>query len=279
MPYSAEISRRNPSAFLFVIDQSSSMNDRWGRDGETKSQALATILNRLLYEIITKSSKEDGVRHYFDVGVIAYGGGRWRDALSFIPGPILKPLPQLEAHPLRVETRMQKIPDGAGGVITQEVKFPVWFEPVADGDTPMREALQAAAEVIADWADAHPSAFPPIVIHITDGEPTTGDPEPIARAIHQLQTDDGNVLLFNLHIGSGAGSKVIFPVSETEVPPDAAAHLLFRMSSPLPDFMIQAGQSRGYQLAPGARGYGYNVDMVETVDFLNIGTQAINLAR
>lgn len=278
MPYTAEISRRNPSAILFVIDQSGSMNDRWGKQNTTKSQGLADILNRLIAEIILKSSKEDGVRHYFDIGVIAYAGERWRDGLSFISGPILKPLPQLSDHPLRVETRTQKIPDGAGGVITQEVKFPVWFEAVADGGTPMREALQAAAEAIADWADAHPSAFPPTVIHITDGEPTTGDPEPVATAIQHLQTDDGNILLFNLHIGSAAG-EVIFPSSESEIPSDPAARLLFRMSSPLPDFIIQAGQDRGYRLAQGARGYGYNVSMTETVDFLVIGTQAVNLAR
>lgn len=279
MPYCAEISRRNPSAFLFVIDQSGSMSDRWGRENESKSQALATILNRLLYEIIIKCSREEGVRHYFDVGVIAYGGGSWRDALSFIPGPILKPLPQLAENPRRVEPRRQKIPDGAGGIIEHEVRFPIWFEPVADGDTPMREALQAAREVIADWVKTHPSAFPPIIIHITDGEPTTGDPEPVAEAIHQLRTNDGNVLLFNLHIGSGAGATVIFPSSEAEVPQSEAARLLFRMSSRLPDFMIEAGPSLGYPLAPGARGYGYNVDMVGTVEFLNIGTQPTNLAR
>lgn len=277
MPYTAEISRRNPTAYLFVIDRSGSMNDGW-EGTMTKKQGLADAINRLLQEIIIRSSKEDGVRHYFDVGVISYGGSGWQDALSFIPGPLFKPLPQLAAQPLRVETRTQKLPDGAGGVIEQQVRFPVWFDPVADGGTPMREALEAAAHAVAEWADAHPSAFPPLVIHITDGEPTTGDPEPMAQAIQQLHTDDGHVLLFNLHIAAG-GQRVLFPASEGEVPASEAARRLFRMSSPLPDFMLEAARAEELPVAPGSRGYGYNVDFVQAVTFLNIGTQALNLAR
>ncbi len=278
MPYTAEISRRNPSAILFVIDQSGSMADHWNEQ-VTKAQALADAVNRLLQETIIKCSKEDGVRHYFDVGVLAYGGGSVRDGLSFIPGGVLKPIPELERNPLRLEQRRKAIPDGAGGIIEQTVRFPIWFEPMAQGDTPMCAALQKAAETVAEWADAHPSAFPPVVIHVTDGEPTDGDPEPIARLIQELKTNDGNVLLFNLHIAAGGGHSVLFPASEAAVPPTAEARRLFRMSSLVPPFMLEAARAQGFQVTEGARGYGYRVDLVEAIKFLNIGTQAINLAR
>lgn len=278
MPYTAEISRRNPSAILFVIDQSGSMADRWN-EHITKAQALADAVNRLLQETIIKCSKDEGVRHYFDVGVLGYSGDTVRDALSFIPGGVLKPVYEIERHPLRLEERRKAIPDGAGGIIEQTVRFPIWFEPAADGGTPMCAALQRAAETIADWADAHPSAFPPVVIHVTDGEPTDGDPEPIAKLIHELETDDGNVLLFNLHIASGGSQSVLFPASEAAVPPTAEARRLFRMSSVVPPFMLEAARAQGFEVAEGARGYGYRVDLVEAIKFLNIGTQAINLAR
>ena len=70
--------------------------------------------------------------------------------------------------------------DGAGGVLETSVKFPVWFEPVASGGTPMREALTRAAEELVAWCDAHPDSYPPTVLHVTDGGVTHGRPEEIA---------------------------------------------------------------------------------------------------
>jgi uncharacterized protein YegL len=277
MAYSAEISRRNPTAFLFIIDQSGSMNDRL-METKTKAQALSDAINRVLMELVTKCSKEEGVRHYFDVGVIGYGGTGCRDALAFIPGGVLKPIHEIERQPLRVEDRTVKVPDGAGGIIEQTVKFPVWFAPVADGGTPMCAALNMAGQAMKEWADAHLNSFPPIVIHITDGEANDGDPEPTAELIKQLATHDGNVLLFNLHISGSAGMKALFPANESDIA-DPDAKRLFRMSSPLPDPMLRAAQSAGYSGVPGIRGYGYNADFTDVVSFLNIGTRPANEAR
>lgn len=277
MAYSAEISRRQPTAFLFVIDQSSSMGDRWG-DGGTKAKATSDALNRLLYELITKCSKDEGVRHYFDVGVIGYGGTGPKDALAFVGGGILKPIPDLEKKPLRVEDRTMKIPDGAGGIVENKVKFPVWFDPIADGGTPMCQALKLAANEIAQWCDTRPDAFPPCVIHITDGESTDGDPEGVADVMKKLSTSDGNILLFNLHISSASAGKVIFPCRESDAP-TGDAKKLFRMSSELPQLMVDAAKAKGYMAEAGARGYGYNADFTDLVSFFDIGTRAANLAR
>src|SRR2546425_12428091 len=73
MPYQAEISRDNPTCFLFVIDQSGSMDERT-ESGRSKAQFVADVLNKTLYTLVTNCSKADGIRNYFDVGVIAYGG-------------------------------------------------------------------------------------------------------------------------------------------------------------------------------------------------------------
>ncbi|MEB3196150.1 MAG: vWA domain-containing protein [Candidatus Sericytochromatia bacterium] len=277
MPYAAEISRRSPTAFLFVIDQSGSMNDRW-METKTKAQALSDAINRVLMELVTKCSKEEGIRHYFDVGVIGYGGSGCRDALAFIPGGVLKSIQEIERQPMRVEDRTVKVPDGAGGIIEQSVKFPVWFEPVADGGTPMCAALSMAGNAIKEWADGHLQSFPPIVIHITDGEANDGDPEPTAELIKQLATYDGNVLLFNLHISGAAGMKVLFPSNEGDLP-CADARRLFRMSSALPEQMLRAAQNAGYNGVSGTRGYGYNADFTDVVSFLTIGTRPANDAR
>ena len=73
MSYVAEISRASPSCFVFLIDQSGSMQEGWaGEVGKNKAQALSTIINRLLQNLVLKCAKSEGVRDYYDVGVIGY---------------------------------------------------------------------------------------------------------------------------------------------------------------------------------------------------------------
>src|SRR5882762_3261639 len=83
--YQAEISRDNPTCFLFVIDQSGSMDEKT-ESGRSKAQFVADVLNRTLYTVVTNCSKADGIRNYFEVGVLAYSGSDVRtgfgDALS-----------------------------------------------------------------------------------------------------------------------------------------------------------------------------------------------------
>jgi len=67
-------------------------------------------------------------------------------------------------NPLRIEDRVKKVDDGAGGLVEQSVKFPVWFEPTWMGGTPMCGALDKGAEVVQHWVSEHAKGFPPIVI-------------------------------------------------------------------------------------------------------------------
>jgi len=83
--YQADISRSNPGCFLFLLDQSGSMADGFaGGNGHSKADELATIINRLLASLVIRCSKDEGVRNYFDVGVIGYGA-RVAPALASAP--------------------------------------------------------------------------------------------------------------------------------------------------------------------------------------------------
>jgi len=73
--YVAEISRANPSCFVFLVDQSASMNDPIGGGRQRKAEVVADAINRLLAELSVKCAKEEGVRDYFHVAVIGYGHG------------------------------------------------------------------------------------------------------------------------------------------------------------------------------------------------------------
>src|SRR5436190_9722124 len=75
MPYEAELTRANPTCLLFLIDQSSSMAEPFGGQADKpKAQGVADGINRLLQNLILKCAKSDGIRDYFHVGVIGYGG-------------------------------------------------------------------------------------------------------------------------------------------------------------------------------------------------------------
>src|SRR5882672_4894276 len=155
MSYSAEISRTNPSCFLFLIDQSGSMQDFLDQNtgpsldrpsdtgdrpagqapsGRTKAQGVADAINRLLQNLVIKCAKSEGVRDYFYVGVLGYGDNDVRPALGgALSGLELVAISDIANSPLRVEERSKKSDDGAGGIIEQTVKFPVWFDPIAKG--------------------------------------------------------------------------------------------------------------------------------------------------
>lgn len=278
MAYSAEISRTNPSCFLFLIDQSGSMDDPFGagESNRRKADGVADAVNRLLQNLVIKCAKSEGVRDYYSVGVIGYGsqvGSAFGGALA---GRELVPISEIGDNPARVDERTRKTDDGAGGLVDQTVKFPIWLDPLSRGGTPMVAALGRARDILAVWLADHAGAFPPIVINITDGESTDGDPAAAAEAVRALSSDDGNVLLFNAHLSSQRAAPIEFPDSADGLP-DKYAQLLFGMSSDLPSYMRSAATAEGFTISDGARGFVFNADLVSVIRFLDIGTRPSNL--
>lgn len=274
MPYTTEISRTNPTCFLFLIDQSGSMADLFGgKPGQSKADGLADAMNRLLSELIDRCTRDqDGPRNYYEVGVIGYGSRVGPVLSGPLGGRNLIPIRMVAENPTRVEPRQRRSPDGAGGVIEETVKFAIWFDAVANGGTPMCQALRQAQALLQSWVQAHPDAFPPIVINITDGEATDGDPRPPAEALRTLATTDGNILLFNMHLSSRSGTPILYPESETGLP-DEFARQLFQMSSLLPAAIQEEARKAGYTIGPQSRGFVFNVDIVEMIQFLDLGTR------
>ncbi|GIW82332.1 MAG: hypothetical protein KatS3mg105_4139 [Gemmatales bacterium] len=274
MPYSAEISRTNPTCFLFLVDQSGSMVKPFGGEhGKIKAQGVADAINRLLQNLCLKCAKSDGVRNYFHVGVIGYGGNNCRPALGGeLAGRALVPIGDIANKPLRVENRLKKVDDGAGGLIDKKFKFPIWFEPTGAGKTPMCQAFTMAHQVLDDFINKFPNCYPPLVINITDGVATDGNPEMPAARVKQLQSSDGAVLVFNVHLSSRQDRPVEFPDNERILPSDYA-QMLFRMSSVLPPKIRAAAKAEGYHVSENTRGFVFNADLVSVIRFLDIGTK------
>ena len=279
MPYSSDISRTNPGCFLFLIDQSGSMTQALaGQPGMRKMDQAAETLNRTLDAISQRCSQGLEIRDYFHIGIIGYctdarGNGSVR---SLLPGtsvdqPFLSISQVVDVA--EVEERTVRESDGAGGLVEVSRRFPVWLRPEAEYGTPMCEALDLGAAALEDWVVNHASSYPPIVINISDGMATDGDPEAFARQIMAMQTDDGNALVFNAHLSEVAAMPVQFPSDEAGLPPDDFAHKLFQMSSVFPETLCGLAASMDIPVNENSRGFVFNANLEALVQFLDIGTR------
>ena len=277
MAYEADISRANPACFLFLVDQSGSMEAPIGGSEELKMDVAANVLNRTLSAVVERCSQGVEIREYFDIGILAYT----TDAQGFIQIASVLPGTSLEnpfliisavADVAEVIEKPVRVSDGAGGLTEVIDSFPQWLKPTAEFGTPIAEALLTAKSALESWIAQHQDSYPPILINITDGIYTHKHPEPVSSEIMDLSTNDGNVLLFNAHLSAVPANSVQYPSLEEGLPGEDAG-LLFRMSSPLPRSFCDLAGSLGISVAENARGYVYNAGIEELVHFLDIGTR------
>lgn len=282
MAYTTRIDRNSPGCLIFLIDQSTSMSEPIAGAEQSKASAVADQLNGILFELIQRCSKAHGEapRPYFSVAVIGYGTTQDGQPVigSCLPEKIadrfLVTTTDLAYNPKRLEQRQRTLPSGQ----TTTFRFPVWIDAKAEGGTPMCATLNLAGQLVRSWIDDHPNGFPPIVINLTDGESTDGDPAGWAQRVRGLKTADGAVLLFNVAISSQDAKPVMFP-SRVDGITDRYGQGLFAMSSELPEFMRDAARQGGFAVDPGARGFAMNANFQSVMTFLNIGTQVTQLLR
>jgi len=271
MPYEKQWGGQNPGCLIFLLDQSGSMSDPFGFDqagsGRRKCDMVAAVLNGFLHELIVTNTvvRGDGqaeVRPRADIAVIGYEGSSYSSVLAGeLEGMDFVTLPQLQDAPLRIEQRMRTETDLTGHTYEEVVDFPIWVDPMVGTGTPMRMALMHAHELAQQWADGHPYNYPPVIINVTDGMSTDGDPSSVAAELCQISTTDGQALLFNVHITNIRLSTVMYPSSEDELPRDKYARLLFSMSSTIPETSRTLLSSLlGYAVPPGTRGLIFNGD-------------------
>lgn len=277
MPYAAEISRSNPTCFAFLIDQSGSMADQFGSEGAgRKCDFVSDVVNRTLHDLVIRCTKTEEIRNYYYISVIGYGGSVQPALAGHLAGKELVAVAELADNPARVEVRAKKVADGAGGLVEQPVRFPVWIDAVSGGGTPMCEALAAVRGLLERWASEHPHGFPPTVLHLTDGESTDGDPAAVGQSIAALQTSDGASLVYTCHVSSRSAGKIEYPANDANLP-DSFAKTLFWMSSVLPESFRRTAVQMGLRAEEGARGFVFNGDPASVVHFFDIGTRPANL--
>ena len=275
MAYDASVSRTNPSCILFLIDQSISMQEpmRSPSGAETrKMDGVADVVNRILHSLVVRCTGGRGeVMPYYYVGLIGYGSTVGPVFAGKHAGADLVCVSDL-AGAARVTTRVVETPEGK-----ETIRSKSWFDPSSSGTTPMCEALRYAAKILGKFAEQYPNSHPPMVVNVTDGEATDGDPTADAEQLQNIRTSDGQVLLFNVHISRSNSNSIVFPSSES-VLPNPLSRMLFRMSSLIPPKMSAVGKDVRIAISEGARGFAFNADLTCLTSLLEIGTRGTVLS-
>lgn len=257
------ISSTNPCLIIYLLDQSASMDNKFGNAPHTIAQELANAINDTIYEVGLRCIGNAGeLKNRFEIAVIGYGlsdkvQSGWEGQLS---GKWIVSIKNIFEYPLGIDSDK-----------------PYWIQSYSSGSTPMAKAFENARRLCNDWINwgNHKDCHPPIIINITDGEATDAGwnyntLRKEIEQIKQLRTNYGSVSVLNIHLSSKSGDKLLFP-SEVKQS-DGYTNLLFEISTPLNENMVRLAQQEGYNIQNGARGYIFNGNASDLLKFLNIGT-------
>lgn len=281
LPYTAQITRNTPTAFIFLIDQSLSMQRKTVLYGEemTMSEAVVRIVNHQINELVLRCVKGTETRYYYDIAVIGYGENVYSGWKGTLEGRDFVSPEELKDNPFkkivtREEVRTRK------GTMVKEVEKVQWIEARDDGRcTHVHKAFERAKGLLERWLEKHAGkdCYPPTIINITDGEfngATRGQVLQLANELKSMFTNDGNVLLFNIHITSGGGECTLLPVSKSEVERNAYSLTLFELSSLLPARYNEEISKVREDADKSARhtAMAVNADMSTLIKLMDIGT-------
>ena len=279
-PYTAQITRNTPTAFIFLVDQSVSMRRITTLNGEQMSlaEAVARIVNNQINELVYRCIKTTEVRHYYDIAIIGYGHEVYSGWNGVLAGRDFVSPEELKNNPfkkiiVKEEKRTRK------GTMTKEIEKVQWLEARCDGSwTHVHLAFDKAKALLDQWMENHhdKDCYPPTIINITDGQFNHATREQIVQQANELKamfTNDGNVLLWNIHITPNNVEQVLLPIGKEELKGDKYSELLYDMSSLLPPRYNQAiSDIRGDSVDARHVAMATNTDMSTLIQLMDIGT-------
>lgn len=224
MPYAILATSQTPALIIYVLDVSGSMQTML--NGQQRIDVVMDALSATLQQMVFRCTKGGQISPRYRIAMYAYS---------------------------------DQVYDLLGRVMT--------IDQVANLGVPNLSTMRATATDLAflEVERLLQRELPqlnncpaPLVCHMTDGEYTGADPEPIVRRIMNMRNSDGNVLVENIFISDNILAEPIYDASawqgvtgSTRLTNQYAVKLR-SMSSPLPEgYRIMMAES-GYNLAPGA---------------------------
>ncbi|MDF9829489.1 DarT ssDNA thymidine ADP-ribosyltransferase family protein [Parabacteroides sp. PF5-6] len=281
LPYTAQITRNTPTAFIFLIDQSVSMQKKTQLYGEEMpmSEAVSRIVNHQLNELVLRCIKGSDTRNYYDIAVIGYGENAYSGWKGELEGRDFVTPSELKDHPYkrittRKETRTRK------GTKIVEVEEIQWIEADATKSwTCVHHAFDKAKELLGNWMVDHhdKDCYPPTIINITDGEFNGATKDHVLQQANELKsmfTNDGNVILFNIHISADNTMSILCPPDKLEVASNSLATTMYELSSLLPTRYSEKVAEMRNDPSNDSRyvAMSINADMSTLIQLMDIGT-------
>lgn len=272
--YTKQWSTATPGYLIFLIDQSSSMGNEWD-NGKTFADYTAEVINKTINELIATNAAGETVKNRVFISLIGYGGTSIKDLRSDY-------LSEYAESPLRIDSQKKVVKDGVGGYFEMDIDVPIFIDPAASGITPMASAFDFAKQLIDKWISVKNDNPVPVIINVSDGRPDGGNPEAskteiintitTSTEIMNLETLDGNPLIFNVHIAKNK-NEIQFPEVIDELTGDDMSKFLFKISSKVPDVYKRAAKNLDINtLKPNSKGFISNASPESLIKFINFGS-------
>ena len=276
MNNSKQWSSATPGYIIFLVDQSGSMAGDY-TNGINKAEFTALVINRTINDLIFTNSAGDKIKDRVFISIIGYGG-QGGNSVEDIRSDYLSAFAD---SPIRIEKLNKKVSDGAGGLVEIEEEMAIYLEPTCpkNGLTPMSEALDFAKQLIEGWISKKNDNPAPVVINISDGLPFTGS-NPLedmdktvteATAIMNIHTNDGNPIIFNVHVGQQPFNESKFESSESNISGEEGK-FLFKISSKVPETYRDAARKHEFITSEDSRGFVSNASPETLIKFINFGS-------
>jgi hypothetical protein len=262
MGYSRQVNTKYPAAIFIVIDQTSPMADLLKGPGKdmARSNLAARTANKLLYEIVLRSTTDEGVRDRFYVNVIGYGSE-------------VKPLLTSDQNPSASPDLIPISTIANQAVWGEDFSWrgPIWVTSLSVGETTDNEAWTFIKPTAQEWVQEHPWPLSLTLLHITGEEPTKGVLESTLKYVSDNEAE-GRIALFKLYVPS---DKVpwLQPFPRRRLSNDYA-RAAFNLASNLPEPMSSYVKRIAFDLPDLTRGW----PEMDPLDFFTTGgTRAIDL--
>lgn len=225
MAYEAMATGKTPALVVYLLDVSASMAQPLG--GRQRIDVVGEALAATVRQMIFRSTKGARVAPRYRIALFAYSD----QVYDLLDGA--RPVGDLVNRP-----------------------FPPELTPLRTTDT--ARGFQAVERLLERELPHLQESPAPLVCHMTDGEFTGADPEPVVRRIMQMRVPDGHVLVENIYIADQMlPEPVLDPARWEGIGPgtplgDPYAAKLRAISSPLPQSYRMQMLEHNYRLAPGA---------------------------
>lgn len=256
VPSEATATTARETLVVLILDRS--VQDPYAGDMANPCNRLQEAGNELLKQLSTKDLGSLPI----DTAIISYGLGSdgQTEVRTTFDGPLagraIVRNGELAEGAIRVEEAETQVSNGAGGLITIKKKTPIYFDVEPAAAAAPQAAFDAAAAILREWCDRHPSGSAPIVLHLTRGIHDAANIDAAAALIGGTGTAAGPVLLYTLVATEAPHKSLAYPDTDSDIVMEDL-RALWQVSSLLPDWEKLQAAKRPY-ITAASRGFVVN---------------------